>query len=190
LQISSSPMRTYTPKSTVSCAPMVARVGFASLISAAIAITIIAFAKSRTAVLKSEQSAESLPASSRRSISSQYEQDSLDLNSVLVSAADPLVVQAGEAIRNAFNAQRTAVCASMKLYSAGGAIQYAKKAVALNGTVLYTLEIVFGTNAVLARVALQPKNVGAKFQVIFSIPGESWPMRRQNSGAACRLCPR
>jgi hypothetical protein len=163
-------MQTYTPKSTASCAPMVARVGFA-LISAAIAITIIAYAKSKTAALKSDDSAESLPTSSRRSIPSQYEQDALDLSSILVSAADPLVVQAGEAIRNAFNAQRTTVCASMKLYSAVGAIQYAKKAVALNGTVLYTLEIVFGTNAVLARVALRQNNVGAKFQVIFSIPG-------------------
>jgi hypothetical protein len=160
----------YAPKPAVSCAPMAARVGFA-VISAAIAITIFASAKSNTAIVQSVHSATTIHASSRRSIPSQYEQDSLDLNSVLVSVADPLVVQAGEAIRNAINAQRTTACSSMDLYITRGAIQYAKKAVALNGTVLYTLEIVFDTNAVLGRVALLPNNVGSKFQVIFSIPG-------------------
>ena len=58
----------------------------------------------------------------------------------------------------------------MNLCSTIGAVQYAKKAVALNGTVLYTLEIVFETNAVLGRVALLPNKFGPKFQVIFSIP--------------------
>jgi hypothetical protein len=160
----------YAPKSTVSCAPIAARVAFA-VISAVIAITLFACAKQSAAAFQSEHSAASIPTVSRRSIASQYEQDSLDLNSVLVSVADPLVVQAGEAIRNAFNAQRMTVCPSLSVYSTRGAIQYAKKAVALNGTVLYTLEIVFDTKAVLGRVALLPNNVGPKFQVIFSIPG-------------------
>ena len=160
----------YAPKSPFSCAPMAARVGFA-LICAAIAITIIACSKNNTTALNSGHFSPSLPIESRRSIPSQYEQDSLDLNSVLVSVADPLVIQAGEAIRNAFNAQRQSSCASLGLYGTKGAVQYAKKAVASDGTVLYTLEVVFDTSAVFARVALLPSVVGAKFQVIFSIPG-------------------
>ncbi len=108
---------------------------------------------------------------SRRSIPSLYEQDSVDLNSVLISVAEPLVIQAAEAVRNAFNTQRKTACASLGYFNARGDIQYAKKADESNGTTLYTLEIVFGDSAVFAQVVLLPSNLNAKFQLISSIPG-------------------
>jgi hypothetical protein len=95
----------------------------------------------------------------------------LDLKSIFTSVADPLVIQAGEAVRNEFNTVRKTSCVSMGHYTTQGTIQYAKKAVALDGTTLYSLEIVFGTSAVFARVTLLPLNVGKKFQVILSTPG-------------------
>ena len=151
------------------------RIGL-TLISAAIAIiTVIAFARNKPADLETDLPVPALLGkpynqSSRRTSKSLSEQDSLDLASVLISVADPLVIQAGEAVRNAFNAQRKATCSSIGLHNTRGAIQYAKKAVQSNGTVLYTMEIVFGDDAIFARVALLPNKVGAKFQLILSIP--------------------
>ena len=100
-----------------------------------------------------------------------FDQDSLDLRSVPVSVADPLIVQAGGAIRTAFNIERNKTCPSKKIYKVQGAIQYARKAVASNGTFLYTLEVSFNDEVVFARVAMSPKKVGTRFQLIFSIPG-------------------
>jgi hypothetical protein len=111
---------------------------------------------------------------SRRSVPSLNEQDLLDADSAQVSLADPLAVQAGEAIRSAFNAHRAAVCPSMDLYNTRGDIQYAKKQVESNGTVMYSLEIDFESNrsnVVFARVALLPVSLDLKFQLIFSAPG-------------------
>jgi hypothetical protein len=159
-----------------SCAPMFHRIGL-TLISAAIAIiTVIALARNKSTDLETDLPVPALLGSpynqsSRRTSKSLSEQDSLDLASVLISVADPLVIQAGEAVRNAFNAQRKATCSSIGLYNTRGAIQYAKKAVQSNGTVLYTMEIVLGDDAIFARVALLPNKVGAKFQLILSIPG-------------------
>jgi hypothetical protein len=151
---------------------MIDRIGF-TLISAAIAITVIAFARNKTGDFNAAQvSKVDIPGrSSRRSTQSLIGNDSRDRNSVLISAADPLVLQAGEAIRLAFNAQRATACPSISPYSTRGAIQYAKKAAETNGTFLYTLEIVFGGEAVYARVMMIPKNPSAKFRLVFSIPG-------------------
>ena len=153
---------------------MINRIGF-TLISAAIAVTMIAFARNTTHDLHTDLSNVDLLSgpynASRRLIPSLYEQDSVDRNSVLVSVADPLVIQAAEAIRNAFNSQRTMSCASLGYYNVRGVIQYAKKTDASNGTTLYTLEVVFGDSPVFARVAMQPASLNAKFQLIFSIPG-------------------
>jgi hypothetical protein len=152
---------------------MIDRIGF-TLISTAIAVTMIAFARNKTHDLHTDLfTTDSLGPynTSRRAVASLYEQDSVDRDSVFVSVADPLVIQAAEAVRNAFNAQRTASCASLGYFNARGATQYAKKAYESNGTTLYTLEIVFGDSAVFARVALQPKSSGTRFQLIFSIPG-------------------
>ncbi len=154
---------------------MLDRIGF-TLISAAIAITVIAFARNKTPDLKTDLSIAALPGGlyntsiARRASASLYEQDTLDRESVLISVADPLVIRAGEYIRNAFNAQRKKTCKSMKLYNSRGVIQYAKKAVETDGTVLYTLEIVFDNAAVFARVALLPNNADAKFNLVLSIP--------------------
>jgi hypothetical protein len=153
------------------------RISF-TLISAVIAITVIAFAKPKTNELETDTTIAALAGgpfneTSRRSTTSSNEQDSLDLDSVLISVADPLVIQAGEAIRNAFNSQRKTKCTSMKRYNSRGAIQYAKKLVQSNGTVLYTMEIVLGNDAIFARVALLPNQavISSKFHLILSIPG-------------------
>ena len=82
-----------------------------------------------------------------------------------------MVVQAAEAIRTAFNIERNTTCASKNLYGVQGGIQYARKAVALNGTVMYTMEVNFDDEVVLARVAMLPNTVGKRFQLIFSAPG-------------------
>ena len=89
----------------------------------------------------------------------------------MVSAADPLVLQAGEAVRQAFNAQRKTECTSLDPYNTSGAIQYAKRSKDSNETVFYTLEIVLGGDAVFARVAMHPRSPGSKFQLISSFPG-------------------
>jgi hypothetical protein len=149
---------------------MINRIGF-TLISAAIAITVVAFARSKIPVENATVGIPSGPYdTSRRSTALSSKHDLLDRNSVLISAPDPLAIQAGEAVRIAFNAQRTEECKSMDLYHAQGAIQYAKKAEESNGTVHYTLEIVFDGDAVLARVDMLPDSRGATFQLIFSIP--------------------
>ena len=149
---------------------MIDRIGF-TLISAVITITLVSIARDRTINFNDGLSTAVIPGgsfdSSRRSI---YEPDLLDNTSILVSSADPLVLQAGEVIRNAFNSQRTAACASINLYNARGTVQYAKRA-EMNGTVYYTLEVAFGGEVVFSRVKLLPKSLSAKFQLIFSIPG-------------------
>ncbi len=96
--------------------------------------------------------------------------DSLDVRTVSVSISDPLIVQAEAAIRNAFRIERNKSCASKNLYVQGG-IQYARKAAALNGTVLYTLEVSYDDEVVFARVSMLSNAVGTRFQLIYSIPG-------------------
>jgi hypothetical protein len=118
---------------------------------------------------KSEKLREDV--NSRRSVPSLNQQDLLDAVSAQVSLADPLAVQACEAIRSAINAQRAAVCPSMDPYSTRGDIQYAKKQVESNGTVMYTMEIDFESDVVFARVALLPSSLDLRFQLIFSAPG-------------------
>ena len=153
---------------------MWSRIGVLTLLCTAVAVTLMAYARS-----KSDAQAQQIfpipreiPNNSRRSTSSLSESDLLDQLSVAVSVADPLVLRAGEAVRNAFNIQRRTDCPSIGTYNKSGAVQYAKKAVETNGTVLYTLEVVFGSTAVYARVALQPstKNTAAYFQLLVSIP--------------------
>jgi hypothetical protein len=154
------------------CSPKFARVGIAVVFIAALAIASIVYAK--------RQDAEESPhllirtfdgGAARRSIPYLLDQDSLDLRSIAVSISDPLVVQAEKAIRAAFNLERNRSCTSKNLSYVQGEILYARKAMALNGTVLYTLEVQFDDEAVFARVALLPNTVDAQFQLIFSIPG-------------------
>ena len=154
---------------------MWSRIGALTLLSTAVAVTLMAYARSES----DAQSQQTFPAlreiskdRSRRATSSLSESDLLDQLSVAVSVADPLVLRAGEAVRNTFNAQRWVDCPSMGTYNKSGAVQYAKKAVETNGTVLFTLEVVFGSTAIYARVALQPstKNTAAYFQFLLSIP--------------------
>jgi hypothetical protein len=158
----------------VSCGPLVVKICMFTLITAAIVITIFAHARNQTDSVNSDHTTALLKmpyGTSRRSTPSIYEQDLLDSDSVQVSLADPLAVQAGEAIRNSFNAQRATTCPSINLYNTRGDIQYVKKLEESNGTVMYTLEIVFDEDVVFARVALLPKNLGSKFELIISTPG-------------------
>ncbi len=97
--------------------------------------------------------------------------DSLDRRSISVLISDPLVVQAEKAIRTAFNIERNKTCASKNISDVPGEIQYARKAMALNGTVLYTLEVNVDDEVVLARLAMLPNKVSTEFQLIFSVPG-------------------
>ncbi len=99
------------------------------------------------------------------------DQGALDLRSASASISDPLILQAETAIRTAFNTERNKSCAFKNRYDVQGEIQYARKAMALNGTVLYTLEVDFDDEVVFARVAMLPNTVGARFQVLSSIPG-------------------
>ncbi len=154
---------------------MWSRIGALTMLCTAVAVTLMAYAKSKSvAHTQTFPAPRQIPSDrSRRSTSSLTEGDLLEQLSVAVSVADPLVIRAGEAVRNTFNTQRRADCPSVGSYNKSGAIQYAKKAVEPNGTALYTLEVVFGSHAVYARVALQPstKNATAYFQLLLSIPG-------------------
>lgn len=157
-----------------SCVPLVVKICMLTFFIATIAITVFAYARNKTDGIDSNHTTALLEMpydTSRRSTPSIYEQDLLDPDSIPVSLADPLAVQAGEAIRNAFNAQRSITCPSMNLYNSRGDIQYVKKIEESNGTVMFTLEIVFDEDVVFARVALLPNNLGSTFQLIISTPG-------------------
>jgi hypothetical protein len=154
---------------------MWSRIGVLTMLCTTVAVTLMAYARSNSDAHTHQALAtpREIPKDARRFTSRFSEGDLLDQLSVPVSVADPLVLRAGEAVRNAFNAQRRAACPSIGTYNKLGAIQYAKKAVETNGTAMYTLEIVFGSSAVYSRVALQPttKNAAAYFQLILSTPG-------------------
>jgi hypothetical protein len=159
-------MRTHEHKAL--CSPQFVRAGVSIVLIAALAITGIAYARSPDDDGVNHQSKGTFDGSaSRRSMPNLFDEDSLDLMSV----SDPLIVQAEEAIRTAFNIERNKTCASKNHYGVPGAIQYARKEVALNGTVMYTLEVNFDDDVVLARVAMLPNTVGKQFQLNFSIPG-------------------
>ena len=154
------------------CSPKFVRLGISIVFVAVLAITGIAYTRRHDEDLKSHVVIGTFDGgAARRSIPNLFDQDSLDLRSVPVTISDPLVVQAGEAIRSAFNIERNQTCTSKALYAVQGVIQYARKAQALNGTAQYTLEVDFGDEVVFARVAMQPNTVGARFELIFSIPG-------------------
>ena len=151
---------------------MWSRIGVLTMLCTAVAVTLMAYARSKAGTLTETFPApREIPNESPRR-SSLSESDLLDQLSVAVSVADPLVLRAGEAVRNTFNNQRRANCPSMGTYNKSGSVQYAKKAIETNGTALYTLEVVLGRTAVYARVALQPstKNTTAYFQLLLSIP--------------------
>ncbi len=153
------------------CSPKFVRVGISIVLIAALAITGISYTRRHDADAKEHLSVAIDGGASRRSMPDLLGPDSLDLISVSVSISDPLVVQAKKAIRTAFNLERNKSCALKNLSDVQGEIQYARKAMALNGTVMYTLEVNFDDGVVFARVAMLPTKVGSQFQLIFSIPG-------------------
>jgi hypothetical protein len=152
------------------CSPQLVRVGISVVLIAALAITGISYKRRHDADSSPHQITGTFNAgAARRSMPNLLDQDSVDVRSVSVSISDPLIVQAEGAIRTAFNIERNKTCASKNMY-VQGAIQYARKELALNGTVLYTLEVNYDDEVVFARVAMLPNPVGARFQLIFSIP--------------------
>ena len=163
-------MRIYEHKAL--CSPKYARVGISSALIAALAITGIAYTRRHDANSKSHLLIDTFNGgAARRSIPNLFNQDALDLRSVSVSISDPLIVEAEAAIRAAFNIGRNKSCASKNRYDVQGEIQYARKAMALNGSVLFTLEVNFDDEVVFARVAMLPSTVDTQFRLIFSIPG-------------------
>mmetsp|Transcript_41868 Transcript_41868/g.87501 ORF Transcript_41868/g.87501 Transcript_41868/m.87501 type:complete len:192 (-) Transcript_41868:9-584(-) len=160
-------MRIHEQKALYS--PKFARVGISIVVIAALAITGISYSRRRDADLKPHQMTGTFNGgAARRSMPNLLDQDSLGVRSVSVSISDPLIVQAEAAIRTAFNIERNKTCASKNLYAQGG-VQYARKAMASNGTVIYTLEVNYDDEVVFARVGMLP--VGTRFQLISSIPG-------------------
>jgi hypothetical protein len=154
------------------CSPKFVRVGISVVFIAALAITGIAYTKRHQTDIDPHLLIGTLDdGAARRSIPNLSDPDSLDLGSVSVSISDPLVIQAEKAIRTAFNTERNKSCVSKNISDVQGEIQYARKAMALNGTVLYTLEVNFDDEVVFARVVMLPSKVGTRFQLIFSIPG-------------------
>ncbi len=154
------------------CSPKFVRAGISIVLVAALAITGFAYTRRHDADLKQHLLIHTLNGgATRRSIPNLFDQDALDLRSISVSISDPLIVQAETAIRTAFNTERNKSCVSKNRYDVHGTIQYARKATALNGTVLYTLEINFDDEVVFARVAMLPNTGFNQFQLIFSIPG-------------------
>jgi hypothetical protein len=151
------------------CSPMFVRVGISVIFIAALAITGIAYTR------RNDENTNHLlmgtfgGGAARRSMPMLLDQHSLNLMSVSIS--DPSIMQAEKAIRTAFNIERNKSCASKNMSDVQGEILYARKEMALNGTVLYTLEVNFNDEVVFARVAMQPGTVDTHFQLISSIPG-------------------
>jgi hypothetical protein len=163
-------MQTHEPKAV--CSPKLVRVGISVVLIAGLAVTSIAYARRHDADIAQHLLMGTFDGGApRRSKPNLLGLDSLDLRGVSVSISDPLVVQAEKAIRNAFNMDRNNSCASKNLSDVQGEIQYARKAMALNGTVMFTLEVNFDDEVVFARVAMLPDKVDTQFQLIFSIPG-------------------
>ena len=70
-----------------------------------------------------------------------------------IAIDDRAVVNAAEALRLNINAYRVANCPERQSYDDSGKIIYAKKGLAGGGKSQYRLEVVFGTDVVLARLA-------------------------------------
>jgi hypothetical protein len=140
--------------------PKFVRVGISTCLIAALAITGIAYSRRHP----------SDSSGAKRSMLNLVGQDPQDLRSVQVAISDPLILEAAEEIRAAFNVERNKSCSSKSLYEVQGEIQYARKKVASNGTVVYSLEVEFDDEVVFAHVAKLTSNVGIRFQVTFSTP--------------------
>lgn len=75
-----------------------------------------------------------------------------------VSIDDPTVLRAAEALRININSARLAKCPEKKPYEEEGKIEYAKKGLTAQGKSQYRMEVVFGTDAVLGRIAHLPRS--------------------------------
>ena len=117
-------------------------------------------------------------------IPSQTETDSLDV----IPVDDPSVVRAAEALRIAFNSRRRLTCPALHSFDEPGTVKYAKRGLAAGGKSQYRLEVVFGNDVVLARLAHLPKsqqtvdptaqatlddptNLDGRFELVSSVPG-------------------
>ena len=107
---------------------------------------------------------------------------------VTVPIDDPRVELAAEALRINFNSARLAGCPATQPYSAPGAIRYARRGMSADGKSQYRLEVVFGSDAVFARIAHLPEgrqvidpttqaqlddsdNLNGRFVLMTSTPG-------------------
>lgn len=71
---------------------------------------------------------------------------------------DPKVQRAAEALRININSVRLAQCPATQPYDTPGTIKYAKKGLSADGKSQYRLEVVFGSDAVFARIAHLPRS--------------------------------
>ncbi len=111
-----------------------------------------------------------------------------------VAIDDPMAMQAVEALRNSFNSPRRVNCTSTAQYDKSGVIQFAKRSITRNGSVIFTVEVVFGNDSVFARISTRSERTdldgGQKFQVVSSVPGPCEIEPQQQLAISSRGAPR
>ncbi len=111
-----------------------------------------------------------------------------------VAIDDPMAMQAVETLRTIYNAQRRVTCTATEQYNQPGAIQFAKKLIARNGTLTFAVEVVFGNDSVFARISTRSErnesNGGQKFQIFSSVPGPCEIEPRKQLAVPARGAPR
>jgi hypothetical protein len=111
-----------------------------------------------------------------------------------VAVDDPMTMQAVEALRDSFNIQRRVSCSCAAQYDKPGVIQFAKRSITRNGSVIFTFEVVFGNDSVFARISTRSERTdldgGQKFQVVSSVPGPCEIEPQQQLAISSRGAPR
>ena len=94
---------------------------------------------------------------------------SLTISTISSFGQDQRVTKAEEAVRSAFNVERTASCKKLPVYRQPGTIQYLIRSTEPNGSTTYLMEILFGNETVFARVMVSANKTA--FKVLSSTPG-------------------
>ena len=94
---------------------------------------------------------------------------SLTISTISSFGQDQRVTKAEEAVRSAFNIERTASCKKLPVYRQPGTIQYLIRSTEPNGSTTYLMEILFGNETVFARVMVSANKTA--FKVLSSTPG-------------------
>ena len=94
---------------------------------------------------------------------------SLTISTISSFGQDQRVTKAEEAVRSTFNTERSASCKKLPVYRQPGTIQYLIRSTEPDGSATYLMEILFGNEAVFARVMVSANNTA--FKVLSSTPG-------------------